>query len=106
MSDCLGCPNGTKCPVMGILVGPPQRERCERDAAWREKVAALKAGKNRPQQGGHGLGDRVERALKAVGIHQAVKAVSKAVGRDCGCAKRKARLNEWFPGRGDSPADG
>jgi hypothetical protein len=41
-----------------------------------------------------GLGDRIESALKATGIHQAVKAVERITGKDCGCAKRKARLNE------------
>jgi len=40
------------------------------------------------------LGDAAETALKATGIHQAVKAVERLTGRDCGCAKRKARLNE------------
>jgi non-homologous end joining protein Ku len=41
-----------------------------------------------------GLGDRLEAALKATGIHQAVKAVERLTGKDCGCAKRKRRLNE------------
>lgn len=41
------------------------------------------------------LGDRVEQALEAVGIAQAVQAVSKTLGVDCGCQKRKAALNQW-----------
>jgi hypothetical protein len=40
------------------------------------------------------LGDAAETALKATGIHQTVKALERATGKDCGCAKRKARLNE------------
>jgi hypothetical protein len=39
------------------------------------------------------IGDHLETALKATGIHQTVKAVERLTGRDCGCAKRKARLN-------------
>jgi hypothetical protein len=40
------------------------------------------------------LGDVAETAFKATGIHQTVKAVERLTGRDCGCEKRKARLNE------------
>lgn len=43
---------------------------------------------------GKGLGDMIEAALKAVGLHQAVKAIERATGRDCGCAERKRRANE------------
>jgi hypothetical protein len=46
--------------------------------------------------GGHTfpVGDHLESLLKATGIHQTVKALERATGKDCGCAKRKARLNE------------
>ena len=44
-----------------------------------------------------GLGDRVERVLKATGVHQ----VAKAVRPDCGCSARRTRLNEL--GKGSSP---
>lgn len=39
-----------------------------------------------------GLGDRVAAGLAAVGITK--ERVSKAMGRDCGCAKRQAALNK------------
>lgn len=39
------------------------------------------------------LGDRIEAALKAVGVHQAVKAIERRTGWNCGCARRKAALN-------------
>lgn len=42
-----------------------------------------------------GLGDRIESALKLIGIQQAVKAVEKITGKDCGCAKRKQVLNDF-----------
>lgn len=41
------------------------------------------------------LGDRVERVLQAVGVQQAVQAVERLTGWDCGCARRKAALNRW-----------
>lgn len=40
-----------------------------------------------------GLGDRVEAALKVVGIHQAVKAIERRTGWNCGCSRRKSALN-------------
>lgn len=39
-----------------------------------------------------GLGDRIASALAAVGITK--ERVSKAIGKDCGCAKRQQQLNE------------
>lgn len=39
-----------------------------------------------------GLGDTVERLLDATGIGGVVKAV--AGSRDCGCSRRRTRLNE------------
>lgn len=41
------------------------------------------------------LGDRVEAVLKAVGVQQAVQALERMTGKDCGCARRKAALNRW-----------
>lgn len=49
-----------------------------------------------------GLGDRVARVTHAVGIAQTVKAVSKAVGRPCGCAGRQDTLNAVWPAK-DAP---
>ena len=44
-----------------------------------------------------GLGDTIEKITKATGIKKVVETVSKAVGKDCGCAKRKETLNRLFP---------
>jgi hypothetical protein len=45
------------------------------------------------------LGDRVQAALKTVGIHQIKTAVERATGWRCGCARRRAALNRWDAGR-------
>jgi hypothetical protein len=41
-----------------------------------------------------GLGDSVEKVLKATGIDKVAKAV---LGDDCGCEERKKKLNQMFP---------
>ena len=41
-----------------------------------------------------GLGDSIEKALKATGIDKLAK---KVLGDDCGCAERKDKLNKMFP---------
>ena len=41
-----------------------------------------------------GLGDTVEKALKATGIDKLAK---KVLGDDCGCEERKEKLNQMFP---------
>lgn len=41
-----------------------------------------------------GLGDSIERALKATGIDKVAKAV---LGDDCNCDKRRDTLNKLFP---------
>lgn len=41
-----------------------------------------------------GLGDSIEKALKATGIDKVAK---KVLGDDCGCEERKNRLNKMFP---------
>ena len=41
------------------------------------------------------LGDRLETALKAAHVQQAVKTMERLTGKDCGCAKRIAWLNAW-----------
>ncbi len=41
-----------------------------------------------------GLGDTVEKVLKATGIDKLVKFVA---GEDCGCEERKEKLNKLFP---------
>ena len=53
-----------------------------------------------------GLGDAVELVTKVTGIKAATEALSKATGKDCGCAGRKAKLNQQFPftpARSDAP---
>ena len=45
-----------------------------------------------------GLGDSIEKITKATGIKNVVDAINKARGvKDCGCEKRKKRLNKLFP---------
>ena len=41
-----------------------------------------------------GLGDSIEKALKATGIDKVAK---KILGDDCGCEERKEKLNKIFP---------
>ena len=41
-----------------------------------------------------GLGDSVEKVLKATGIDKVAK---KVLGEDCGCQQRKEALNKLFP---------
>ena len=41
-----------------------------------------------------GLGDSIEKALKATGIDKVAK---KVLGDDCGCDERKEKLNKMFP---------
>ena len=41
------------------------------------------------------LGDGIEKITKATGIKAVVEKISEATGKDCGCNKRKQKLNEW-----------
>lgn len=41
-----------------------------------------------------GLGDSIEKALKATGIDKVAKAI---LGDDCGCQERKEALNKLYP---------
>jgi hypothetical protein len=53
-----------------------------------------------------GLGDDIEKFItKPLGIKKAVDTVAKAVNKDCGCDKRKATLNKWFPKKGHLTQD-
>jgi predicted Zn-ribbon and HTH transcriptional regulator len=47
----------------------------------------------------NGLGDKVERVTKATGIKKVVDKVFDTLGKDCGCDKRKEKLNKLFPSR-------
>tara|TARA_R100001443_G_scaffold6485_1_gene15354 strand:- start:17254 stop:17421 length:168 start_codon:yes stop_codon:yes gene_type:complete len=44
-----------------------------------------------------GLGDSIEKFTTTTGIKKVVDAISKKVGKDCGCKKRKAVLNKKYP---------
>jgi hypothetical protein len=44
-----------------------------------------------------GFGDSVEKFTKATGIKKMVDTVSTALDKDCGCDKRRKRLNDIFP---------
>lgn len=50
-----------------------------------------------------GLGDMVSDGLASVGITK--ERVSRVIGRDCGCAKRQAALNEFGKRLGIGNAD-
>lgn len=44
-----------------------------------------------------GAGDLVEAVAKATGVKAAVEAVAKATGTDCGCGRRRDKLNQLIP---------
>jgi len=44
-----------------------------------------------------GFGDTVEKITKATGIKKVVDTVADALDTDCGCDKRKKKLNDLFP---------
>ena len=45
-----------------------------------------------------GLGDTVEKILKATGVKKIVEATTKAAGiEDCVCEERRDKLNKMFP---------
>jgi len=46
-----------------------------------------------------GLGDVVEAVTTATGIKAGVQVLAKATGRECGCARRRDKLNELVPFR-------
>ena len=58
-----------------------------------KKKVVKKESANLPSEG---LGDSIEKITKATGIKKVVEAVSKATGLDCGCDKRKEKLNTLF----------
>jgi hypothetical protein len=44
-----------------------------------------------------GLGDTIEKITTVTGIKAVVDAVSEVTKKDCGCNKRKDKLNKLFP---------
>jgi len=48
-----------------------------------------------------GLGDVIEAVTEATGLKAATEAISKATGTDCGCQRRRDKLNKLIhSGRG------
>lgn len=66
---------------------PPPDKKREKNESPKEDILA------KPR----GLGDTMEKITKAVGIRAVVDAVSKALGKDCGCDARKEWLNSKVP---------
>jgi len=53
-----------------------------------------------------GLGDDIEKYItKPLGIKKVVDTVADALDADCGCEKRKEKLNQWFPKKGTLTKD-
>jgi hypothetical protein len=45
-----------------------------------------------------GLGDTIAKMTNAVGLDKVAESLAKAVGKDdCGCNKRRQKLNDMFP---------
>tara|TARA_R110002020_G_C15852231_1_gene736237 strand:- start:203 stop:379 length:177 start_codon:yes stop_codon:yes gene_type:complete len=44
-----------------------------------------------------GLGDSVEKLARRLKIKQLLDARKKRTGKDCGCSKRRDKLNKIFP---------
>tara|TARA_R110000796_G_scaffold64291_2_gene149061 strand:- start:131 stop:310 length:180 start_codon:yes stop_codon:yes gene_type:complete len=44
-----------------------------------------------------GLGDTVEKIAHAIGADKVAKVYEKITGKDCGCNKRKDKLNKTVP---------
>lgn len=41
------------------------------------------------------IGDGIEKVAKATGVKRVVDKISKVTGKDCGCNKRKEKINKW-----------
>ena len=68
----------------------PPKPNDKRTKRYKEWVAKY-------EQQSDGVGDTVEKITKATGIKAAVDGVFDALGKDCGCDKRKEALNKMFP---------
>ena len=53
-----------------------------------------------------GLGDVVELVTTVTGIKAVTEAVSEVTGKDCGCKKRKDKLNKLVPFKNPTQTDG
>ena len=59
-----------------------------------KRTKAYKEWVKKHSKGAKGLGDKIEKVTKATGIKKAVDTVFDALGKDCGCDKRKAKLKK------------
>ena len=51
-----------------------------------------------PKQESKGFGDTIAKVTSALGLDKVAETVAHAVGKeDCGCNKRKEKLNDLFP---------
>ena len=81
MSDCKYYRKDNSMCLLGLFNTSPSEEDC--------KSCEKYYGPDR------GLGDKISKVIKVTGIEKAVKLVSKS--RDCGCGRRRAKLNKAFP---------
>lgn len=45
-----------------------------------------------------GLGDTIAKITNAVGLDKVAESIAKTIGKeDCGCNKRRQKLNDMFP---------
>ena len=45
-----------------------------------------------------GLGDTIAKITNAVGLDKVAESIAKSMGKeDCGCSKRREKLNDMFP---------
>lgn len=53
---------------------------------------------NKSETTSKGLGDTVEKVAHAFNLDKVAESVAKVMGKkDCGCTRRKEKLNSWFP---------
>jgi hypothetical protein len=51
-----------------------------------------------PNKEAEGLGDAIAKVTHALGLDKAAEKVANAMGKkDCGCNRRREKLNELFP---------
>lgn len=64
----------------------------------KQVIYYLETGKTQLKMESKGLGDTVEKITKATGI----KSLFEKLHGDCGCEKRKEKLNKKFPYKNDN----
>lgn len=84
--------NGTACwnyvggrCTLGLVGGNPTQEDCD--------------GCSKYDGPSRGLGDDVHRITSTTGIEKVAEYISNLTGKDCGCGKRRKKLNQAFPSR-------